>query len=69
MPVASACSDPSCMSTDGLADQFRMASMERAAQADDATQPGYPNVPTNAMTLAEAHTPVALGTAALPRSN
>lgn len=71
MPLASACNDPSCLGgADGLADQFRTASMERAAvaQADDASQPGYPNVPSQAMTLAEAHTPEALGTATLQRT-
>lgn len=69
MPVASACNDPSCLGgADGLADQFRAASMERAAQADAAAQPGYPNVPSHAMTLAEARTPEALGTATLQRA-
>lgn len=69
MPVASACADPSCMGgADGLADQFRIASMERAAQADEAIQPGYPNVPSHAMTLAEANTPEALGTGTLQRA-
>ena len=69
MPVASACNDPSCLGgADGLADQFRAASMERAAQADAAAQPGYPNVPSHAMTLAEARAPEALGTATLQRA-
>lgn len=69
MPLASACNDPSCLGgADGLADQFRTASMERAAQADDAAQPGYPNVPAHAMTLAEARAPEALGTATLQRA-
>ena len=69
MPLASACNDPSCLGgADGLADQFRAASMERAAQVDDAAQPGYPNVPAHAMTLAEARAPEALGTATLQRA-
>lgn len=69
MPVASACNDPSCLGgADGLADQFRAASMERAAQADAAAEPGYPNVPSHAMTLAEARMPEALGTATLQRA-
>ncbi|MCC6072667.1 hypothetical protein ACFSQU_12955 [Massilia sp. GCM10020059] len=69
MPVASACNDPSCLGgADGLADQFRAASMERAAQADASAQPGYPNVPSHAMTLAEARMPEALGTATLQRA-
>jgi hypothetical protein len=69
MPVASACNDPSCLGgADGLADQFRAASMGRAAQADAADQPGYPNVPSHAMTVAEAQAPEALGTAALMRA-
>lgn len=69
MPVASACNDPSCLGgADGLADQFRTASMERAAQAEEASQPAYPNVPAHAMTLAEARTPEALGTATLQRA-
>lgn len=70
MPVASACNDPSCMGgADGLADQYRTASMERAAQADETSQPGYPNVPSHAITLAEAHTPEALGTAVWQRAH
>lgn len=70
MPVASACNDPSCLGgADGLADQFRTASIERAAQADEASQPGYPNVPSHAMTLAEAHSPEALGTGTLQRAH
>lgn len=70
MPVASACNDPSCLGgADGLADQYRTASMERAALADAASQPGYPNVPSHAMTLAEAHTPEALGTGTLQRAH
>lgn len=69
LPLASACNDPSCLGgADGLADQFRAASMERAAQADAAAQPGYPNVPSHAMTLAEARAPEALGTATLQRA-
>lgn len=69
LPAAAACNDPSCLGgADGLADQFRAASMERAAQADAADQPGYPNVPSNAMTVAEAHAPEALGTATLMRA-
>lgn len=69
MPVASACNDPSCLGgADGLADQFRTASMERAAQAEEASQPAYPSVPAHAMTLAEARTPEALGTATLQRA-
>ena len=69
LPVASACNDPSCLGgADGLADQFRTASMERAAQAEQANQPAYPNVPSHAMTLAEARAPEALGTATLQRA-
>lgn len=69
LPVASACNDPSCQGgADGLADQFRAASMERAAQADAVDQPGYPTVPSTATTVAEAHTPEALGTATLMRA-
>lgn len=69
LPAASACNDPSCLrAADGLADQFRAASMERAAQADAADQPGYPNVPSTAMTVAEAHAPEALGTATSMRA-
>lgn len=69
MPVASACNDPSCLGgADGLADQFRAASMERAARAPEAVQPGYPNVPAHAMVLAEARVPEALGTATLQRA-
>ena len=69
MPVASACNDPSCLGgADGLADQFRAASMERASKAPDTAQPGYPNVPAHAMVLAEARIPEALGTATLQRA-
>ena len=69
MPVASACNDPSCLGgADGLADQFRAASMERAAIAPETAQPGYPNVPAHAMVLAEARVPEALGTATLQRA-
>ena len=42
--------------------------MERAAQADAAEQPGYPNVPSGAMTVAQARAPEALGTATLMRA-
>lgn len=69
MPLASACNDPSCLGgADGLADQFRAASMERAAQAPETAQPGYPNVPAQAIVLAEARVPEALGTATLQRA-
>ena len=69
LPIASACDDPSCQGgADGLADQFHTASMERAAQAGEADQPGYPNVPSSAMTVAEARAPEALGTATLMRA-
>ncbi len=69
MPVASACNDPSCLGgADGLADQFRAAAMERAAQAPETAQPGYPNVPAHAIVLAEARVSEALGTATLQRA-
>ena len=69
MPVASACNDPSCLGgADGLADQFRAASMERAAHAQDSAEPAYPNVPTQAIVVAEARMPELLGTATLQRA-
>lgn len=69
MPVASACNDPACIGgVDGLADQFRTASMERAALAHETSEPGYPNVPAHALTVAEARAPEALGTAMLQRA-
>ena len=67
MPLASACNDPSCLGgADGLADQFRMASMERAAQAQE-TAPAYPNVPAHALVVSDVRMPEALGTATLQR--
>jgi len=69
MPVASACTEPSCLGgADGLADQFRTASMERAGQAGDSSQPAYPNVPAHAMVVAEARIPEMLGSATLQRA-
>ncbi|MBZ2206846.1 hypothetical protein [Massilia soli] len=69
MPLASACNDPSCLGgADGLADQFRTASMERAAQAQETSQPAYPNVPAHALVVAEARLPELLGTATLQRA-
>ena len=69
MPVASSCNEPSCLGrADGLADQFRTASMERAALVQDGTPPGYPNVPVHAVVMAETRAPELLGTATLQRA-
>ena len=45
-----------------------MSAAEWLAQAGEADQPGYPNVPSSAMTVAEARAPEALGTATLMRA-
>lgn len=69
MPVASNCNDPSCLGgADALADQYRTGSIERAAVADAASPPAYPNVPSNAITVPEARAPEASGSALATRA-